>query len=67
MRLTEDLKVDLSGIRGLFESKSPIKELDPASFADKFEDRVDRYRDRWAREMGEHLADPPRLEDVVPS
>jgi len=65
MRLTEDLKVDLSDIRGLFESKSRIKELDPASFADKFEDRVDRYKDRWDREMREHLADPPRLEDVV--
>jgi predicted nucleotidyltransferase component of viral defense system len=65
MRLTEDLKVDLSDIRGLFESKSRIKELDPASFADKFEDRVDRYEDRWDREMREHLADPPRLEDVV--
>lgn len=65
MRLTEDLKVHLGDTRGLFETKSRIKELDPASFAEKFEDRVDRYKDRWAREMRELLADPPRLEDVV--
>jgi predicted nucleotidyltransferase component of viral defense system len=65
MRLTEDLKVDLSDIRGLFESKSRIKGLDPATFAEKFGDRVDRYKDRWDREMREHLADPPRLEEVV--
>ena len=34
-------------------------------FESWFEDRVDRYKDRWDREMREHLADPPRLEDVV--
>lgn len=65
MRLTEDLRVDLSDIRGLFESKSRVKALDPASFAERFEDRVDRYKNRWDREMREHLADPPQLEDVV--
>lgn len=65
MRLSVDLKVDLSDIRTLFERKSRIKELDPASFGERFEDRVDRYKDRWDREMREHLADPPRLEDVV--
>ncbi len=65
MRLTEDLKVGLSDIRGLFENKSRIKELDPASFAERFVDRVDRYKDRWDREMREHPADPPRLEDVI--
>lgn len=65
MRLTEDLRVDLSDIRGLFESKSRVKALDPAGFAERFEDRVDRYKNRWDREMREHLADPPQLEDVV--
>jgi len=65
MRLTEDLKVVLTDIRGLFESKSRIKGLDPASFAEKFDDRVDRYKDRWDREMREYVAEPPRLEDVV--
>ncbi len=65
MRLTEDLKVDLGDIRGLFENKSRIKELDPGIFPEKFLDRIDRYQNRWDREMREHLADPPRLEDVV--
>jgi len=65
MRLTADLKVNLSDIRGLFEGKVRIKELDPAIFAERFEDRIERYKKRWDREMREHLADPPRLEDVV--
>jgi predicted nucleotidyltransferase component of viral defense system len=65
MRLTDELRVDLTAIRGLFESKARIKGLDPVTFAEKFGDRVDRYKNRWDREMREHLADPPRLEDVV--
>jgi hypothetical protein len=65
VRLTEDLKVDLSEVRGLFEGKARIKGLDPAAFGEKFGDRVDRYKERWDREMREHLADPPQLEDVV--
>jgi predicted nucleotidyltransferase component of viral defense system len=65
LRLTRDLKVDLRDIRGLFERKSRIKALDPASFREKFEDRTERYKERWEREMGEHLADPPRFEDVL--
>lgn len=48
-----------------FESKSRIKALDPASFAERFVDRVDRYKNRWDREMRQHLADPSHLKDVV--
>lgn len=59
LRLTEDLKVDLGEVRELFESKARIKRLDPARFADKFQERVLLFKDRWDREMREHLADPP--------
>jgi predicted nucleotidyltransferase component of viral defense system len=65
MRLTEDLMVDLSEVHGLFEDKAQIKGIDPAVFAEKFEERVDLYKDRWAGEMSEHLADPPSLNDVL--
>ena len=39
--------------------------IDPNSFPDRFEDRVERYKRRWNNEMGEHLADPPRFDNVV--
>ncbi len=45
--------------------KARAKNLDPGTFAQRFEDRVERYGQRWSTEMGEHLADPPRFDDVV--
>ena len=39
--------------------------IDPNSFSDRFEDRIERYKRRWNNEMGEHLADPPRFDNVV--
>lgn len=64
-QLTHDLGVDLSEIRTLFESKTRVKSLDPATFPDRFADRVARYGERWNEEMGEYLADPPRFDDVI--
>ena len=64
-RLTEDLNVSLAEIRSLFERKTRARGLDPDLMPQRFEDRVERYRRRWDQEMGEHLSDPPRFDDVV--
>jgi predicted nucleotidyltransferase component of viral defense system len=64
-RLTEDLSVSLARIRPLFERKARAKRLDPYSIHQRFQDRVERYKRRWDQEMGEHLGNPPRLDDVV--
>lgn len=64
-RLTEDAGVSLAEIRPLFERKARSKGLDPDSFRDRFEDRIERYKRRWTDEMGEHLGDPPRFDHVV--
>jgi predicted nucleotidyltransferase component of viral defense system len=64
-RLTEDVGVSLAEIRPLFERKAQAMRIDPNSFSDRFEDRIERYKRRWNNEMGEHLADPPRFNNVV--
>lgn len=64
-RLTEDMGIDLNEVLPLFERKAQAKGLDPACFRDKFENRIDRYKRRWTTEMSEHVADPPRFDDVV--
>lgn len=64
-RLTSDMNVSLAEIRPLFERKARAKGLDPNSFRDRFEDRIERYKRRWNNEMSEHVTDPPRFDDVV--
>jgi len=64
-RLAEDMGVSLAEIRPLFERKTRAKGLDPNSFRDRFEDRIQRYRRQWNDEMSEHVADPPRFDDVA--
>jgi predicted nucleotidyltransferase component of viral defense system len=64
-RLTEDMSVSLAEIWPLFERKAQAKGLDPSSFRDRFEDRIGRYKPRWDNEMSEHIASPPRFDDVV--
>ena len=64
-RLVEDVGVDFAEVRPLFERKTEAKGIDPASFEERFEDRLDRYKFRWEKEMPEHVADPPRFDDVV--
>jgi predicted nucleotidyltransferase component of viral defense system len=65
VRLVEDVGVALAEVRPLFERKTKAKGIDPASFEERFEDRLDRYQTRWETEMPEHIADPPRFDDVV--
>jgi predicted nucleotidyltransferase component of viral defense system len=64
-RLVEDMGVSLDEVCLLFEQKATAKGLDPATFADKFADRINRYKGRWDREMSDHLAEPPQFDDVV--
>ena len=63
-RLSENVGIDLASIRPLFEDKCRVKKIDPAVFAGRFADRVDRYRQRWGGEMSEHIADVPRFDAV---
>ena len=64
-RLVEDMSVDLTEVLPLFQRKSEVKGIDPASFGDRFEDRLDRYEARWETEMTEHFPKPPKFDDVV--
>lgn len=64
-RLVEDRDVSLDETRPLFEQKVRAKGLDPATFSKKFDDRIDKYKSRWDQEMSDHLAEPPRFDDVV--
>jgi predicted nucleotidyltransferase component of viral defense system len=64
-RLTEDAALSIAEVRPLFERKARAKDIDPGAFAPRFEDRVERNGQRWSTEMSEHLADPPRFDDVV--
>jgi predicted nucleotidyltransferase component of viral defense system len=64
-RLVEDMNVSVAVVRPLFERKALAKGLDPSSFRDRFDDRLERYKPRWNDEMRDHLADTPRFTDVV--
>jgi uncharacterized protein len=64
-RLTEDAGLSLAETRPLFERKARAKNLEPGTFAQRFEDRAERYAQRWDTEMNEHLAGPPRFDDLV--
>jgi uncharacterized protein len=64
-RLSDDVGVNLADVQPLFRRKAETKGLDPASFRERFEDRVARYKSRWSTEMTEHLGDVPRFDDVV--
>lgn len=64
-RISEDLGVSIEEVRKLFEQKCQAKGIKPEIFQQRFEDRVDRYRERWATEMREHVSDPPPFDDVV--
>lgn len=63
--LTQNLGVELSGVRNLFEGKARVKGIDPAIFPDRFAERIARYAERWNVEMGEYLAAPPPFDRVI--
>jgi predicted nucleotidyltransferase component of viral defense system len=63
-RLAEDMNVSYAEVRPLFAEKARAKRLDPGTFADRFEDRVGRYRPRWEDEIGSFVADVPHFDAV---
>jgi uncharacterized protein len=63
-RLTADGRIMLAEIRPLFEEKARRRDIDPALFAERFEDRIDRCSALWDAEMPEHLPEPPHFEEV---
>ena len=63
-RLTEDKGMHLEDLRPLFDAKAVAKHLDPGTFAEKFEERIERYRRAWLGEMARHLVEPPPFGEV---
>jgi predicted nucleotidyltransferase component of viral defense system len=64
-RLSDGFNVSFADLRPLFEQKCRTKGLDPGSFRDRFEDRVERYRRRWEDEIEALAADVPHFDAVV--
>lgn len=55
---------DLTNAVELFRRKARHKNLDPESFANKFEKRVKEYEKRWEQELGEYLGEVPHFDEV---
>jgi uncharacterized protein len=65
-QLAENFGVELVEVRPLFESKARAKNLDPALFRQRFEQRLPEYERRWNDEMAEHLPyKPPHIDGLV--
>lgn len=43
----------------------PSRDRDPDRFAEYFESRVDRWRDRWESELPEYVSSPPHFDGVI--
>lgn len=54
--LLEVERVELGEAWEMFEKKARHKNIDPAIFFERFDARLPHYEERWADEMGEHLA-----------
>jgi predicted nucleotidyltransferase component of viral defense system len=55
---------DPIAVTKLFRKKAIHRKLDPGTFAEKFEKRVQDYRARWDRELQEYLGDVPHFDEV---
>jgi len=64
--LVDSLGVDLADVRPLFERKARAKDLDPALFSQRFDERLPQYEKRWNDEMSQHLPyAPPDFDGVI--
>jgi predicted nucleotidyltransferase component of viral defense system len=61
-QLVDELGVDLADVADLFHRKARAKEIDPAIFSQRFDERLPQYRRRWQSEMSVHL--PHDLLDI---
>jgi predicted nucleotidyltransferase component of viral defense system len=57
--------VDLHAARQLFERKAIHRGFDPATFAEKFEQRMLRYEQRWTVELADYLAQVPDFDELA--
>lgn len=65
-RLFVERELDPTFIWPSFERKARHRDIDPDLFAERFEERVPQYEDRWAAELGEHASgEPPRFDQVL--
>jgi uncharacterized protein len=55
---------ELASAVELFRKKAIHRGLDPTTFAQKFEQRVQDYKTRWDRELQEYLSEVPHFDEV---
>jgi predicted nucleotidyltransferase component of viral defense system len=61
--LFDEAQVDVLDAAEVFRPKATHRGLDPENFANKYDERVEQYRERWHQELGEHVAgDVPHFE-----
>lgn len=55
---------DLDTVVDLFRRKAKHRGLDPATFAERFERRVEDYKRDWSQELEQYLGEVPHFEEV---
>ncbi|MGA3123469.1 MAG: nucleotidyl transferase AbiEii/AbiGii toxin family protein [Polyangiaceae bacterium] len=55
---------DLAAAADLFRKKAAHRKLDPATFAEKFEKRVEDYGSHWEDELSQYLGEVPHFDAV---
>jgi len=55
---------DLVATAELFRRKATHRALDPATFAEKFEKRVQDYKKHWEEELEQYLGEVPHFDEV---
>jgi uncharacterized protein len=55
---------DLVATAELFRRKATHRKLDPATFAEKFEKRVQDYKNHWEEELEQYLGEVPHFDEV---
>ncbi len=55
---------DLDAAADLFRQKATHRKLVPATFAEKFERRVEEYRRHWEEELSQHVGEVPHFDAV---
>jgi len=63
--LFEEGQVDAAEAAAIFVPKAEHRGIEPESFAAKYRERIDQYRNRWDAELREHVAGAiPQFGDV---
>jgi len=57
-------EADLVATTDLFRRKATHRGLDHATFAEKFEKRVQDYKSQWNEELEQHLGEVPHFDEV---